>query len=63
MNQRNIATELLSGLEEIAAWEKREITLKTTELKLPIAHDEVINIADKQPEALRKAFDMGLKSD
>jgi putative transcriptional regulator len=104
MNQRNIGTEILSGLEEIAAWEKGEITLKTTELKLPTAFDVtnirermgvsqpvfatfmgvsvdtlrywekgqrepkdsariLLLVADKQPDALRKAFDMGLKSD
>ena len=43
MIQRDIGTEIINGLEEIAAWERGEIELKTTELKLPKAGD-VINI-------------------
>jgi hypothetical protein len=39
MNQRYIGAEILTGLEEISAWKKGEIELKTTELKLPIARD------------------------
>jgi hypothetical protein len=39
MNQRDIGAEILTGLEEISAWKKGEIELKTTELKLPIARD------------------------
>ena len=45
MTQRDIGTEIISGLEEIAAWEKGEIELKTTELKLPKASD-VVNIRE-----------------
>jgi hypothetical protein len=33
MNQRDIGAEILAGLEEILAWKKGEIELKTTELK------------------------------
>jgi hypothetical protein len=33
MNQRDIGAEILTGLEEILAWKKGEIELKTTELK------------------------------
>ena len=43
MTQRDIGTEIISGLEKIAAWEKGEIELKTIELKLPKASD-VVNI-------------------
>ncbi|HEC83720.1 MAG: hypothetical protein DRR08_12360 [Candidatus Parabeggiatoa sp. nov. 2] len=35
MNERDIGAEILNGLQEIAAWKKAEIELKTTELKLP----------------------------
>ncbi|OQY56362.1 MAG: transcriptional regulator [Candidatus Parabeggiatoa sp. nov. 2] len=100
MNERDIGAEILKGLEEIAAWKKGEIELKTTELKLPTAHDVanirermgvsqqrfatfmgvnvhtlidwekgqrepegsarvLLLVAEKQPEALRKAFNMG----
>ena len=41
MTQRDIGAEIISGLEEIAAWEKGEFNLKTTELKLPKASDVV----------------------
>ncbi len=46
MTQRDIGTEILNGLEEIAAWKRGEIELKTTELKLPKAGD-VINIRER----------------
>lgn len=39
MNQRNIGEEILAGLEEIAAWKKGRLTLKTSELNLPTACD------------------------
>jgi len=32
MNERDIGAEILTGLEEIAAWKKAELELKTTEL-------------------------------
>jgi putative transcriptional regulator len=103
MTQRDIGAEILTGLEEILAWEQGEIELKTTELKLPTARDvarirecmgvsqqvfatfmgvsietlrhwekgqreprssarALLLVADKQPKALRKAFQMGLQS-
>lgn len=103
MNQRDIGAEILTGLEEISAWKKGEVELKTTELKLPTARDvakirermgvsqqvfatfmgvsvntlrywekgqreprgsarALLLVADKQPKALRKAFDLGLQS-
>ena len=30
MNERDIGAEILNGLQEIAAWKKAEIELKTT---------------------------------
>ncbi len=39
MTQRDIGAEILTCLEEISAWEKGEIELKTTELKLATARD------------------------
>ncbi|MDM8559634.1 hypothetical protein [Candidatus Parabeggiatoa sp. HSG14] len=46
MTQRDIGAEIISGLEEIATWEKSEIELKTTELKLPKSTD-VVNILER----------------
>ena len=46
MTQRDIGAEIISGLEEIAAWKRDEIELKTTELKLPKATD-VVNIRER----------------
>jgi len=103
MTQRDIGAEILTGLEEISAWEKGEIELKTTELKLPTARDvariregmglsqqvfatfmgvsidtlrhwekgqreprssarALLLVAEKQPNALRKAFHLGLQN-
>lgn len=39
MKKRNIGEELLTGLEEIAAWQKGQQPLKTTELTRPTATD------------------------
>jgi putative transcriptional regulator len=41
MKKREIGEEILSGLEEIAAWQKGQQPLKTTELKRPTAPDVV----------------------
>jgi len=41
MKKRDIGEELLRGLEEIAAWQKGQQTLNTTELKRPSAADVV----------------------
>ena len=97
--KRDIGAEILEGLEEIQKWNKGELELKTTKLKLPAANDvtkiresmglsqqvfatfmgvsirtlrcweqgvrepngsakTLLFVADKQPDALRKAFDM-----
>jgi putative transcriptional regulator len=41
MKKRDIGEELVRGLEEIAAWQKGQQTLNTTELKRPSAGDVV----------------------
>ncbi|OQW89002.1 MAG: hypothetical protein BWK78_07820 [Thiotrichaceae bacterium IS1] len=41
MKKRDIGEELVSGLAEIAAWQKGQQTLNTTELKRPSAADVV----------------------
>jgi hypothetical protein len=44
MTQRDIGAEIVSGLKEIAAWEKGEIELKTTELKLPKSTEKLMQV-------------------
>ena len=39
MSKRNIGKEILTGLEEIAAWRRGEIKLKVTEHKTPSAKE------------------------
>ena len=39
MRNRNIGKEILAGLEEIAAWKRGEITLRTINVVLPKAAD------------------------
>jgi putative transcriptional regulator len=39
MKNRDIGQEILSGLEEIKAWQKGEKKLKVTRLTLPVAGD------------------------
>ena len=97
--KRDSGAEILDGLEEISKWQKGELELKTTKLKLPSANDvtnirermglsqqvfatfmgvsirtlryweqgvrepncsakTLLFVADKQPDALRKAFNM-----
>jgi putative transcriptional regulator len=39
MNKRNLAKELIEGLEEIRAWKRGELKLKTRTVELPRAAD------------------------
>jgi len=39
MSKRNIGKEILTGLEEIAAWKRGEIKLKVTKHKTPSAKE------------------------
>ncbi len=40
MNERDIGAEILTGLEEIAAWKKAELELKTIDLPHPLLTKE-----------------------
>ncbi len=37
--QRNIGREILDGIEEVKAWRRGEVTLRSTEITLPVAAD------------------------
>ncbi len=39
MTKRNIGREILDGIEEAKAWRRGEVTLRSTEIALPVAAD------------------------
>jgi len=47
MTRRNIGKEIIDGLSEIRRWRQGRQSLKTTEIKLPVAAD-VIKIRQKK---------------
>jgi hypothetical protein len=47
MSERDIGKEILAGLNEIAAWKRGELKLKTTRFELPRAAEVPARFAAK----------------